>query len=41
MVSAFSEQEAIDESLKKGAQAYLTKPVNRKDLMIEMKRILN
>ncbi len=41
MVSAFSEQEAINESLKKGAKAYLTKPVNRKDLMIEMKRILN
>ena len=41
MVSAFSEQETINKSLKKGAKAYLTKPVDRRELMTEMERILN
>ena len=41
MVSAFSEQEVIERSFRKGAKAYLTKPVNRIELMTEMGRILN
>ncbi len=41
MVSAFSERNVIEESLQKGAIAYLKKPIDRNLLMIEMNKILS
>lgn len=40
MTSAFSEKDVIDESIEKGASAYIKKPIDRKELMCEMTRVL-
>ncbi len=40
MVSAFSERNIIEESFQKGAQAYIKKPIDKKELMSQMEKIL-
>jgi len=41
MVSAFSERNIIEESLQKGANAYIKKPIDKQELMLEMGKILH
>lgn len=41
MVSAFNQSNIIQQSLEKGAKAYLTKPVDRRELMSQMDKILS
>ena len=41
MVSAYNEQETIDKSLESGAHDYLTKPINKTDLLHKMDNLLN
>ncbi len=40
MVSAFSERNIIEESLQKGANAYIKKPIDKHELITQMEKIL-